>query len=70
MTLFPIGTLIRLIGLARNGSRLALLALTGFLIGLGVIVAAAIDHSTAGIVCGAVLFAAGCAGSRPRNRRR
>jgi integral membrane sensor domain MASE1 len=65
MTLFPFGALLRLIRLARHGSRRALSSLLAFVLGLGLIIASAIIGSTVGTVVGAVLFAVGYAGSRP-----
>jgi hypothetical protein len=65
MTLFPIGTVIRLIRLARGGSRQALLCLVAFVAGIACIAVGAIFGTTIGLIVGAVLCAVGFAGSRP-----
>jgi hypothetical protein len=65
MTLFPLGTILRLLRLARHGSRRALLFLLAFLGGFALIVLGATSGSTALAVIGTVLVLIGFAGSRP-----
>jgi hypothetical protein len=65
MTFFPFGTLLRLIRLARRGSRRALICLGAFVAGLGLVIGSAVVGSTIGIAIGAVALTVGLAGSRP-----
>lgn len=65
MTLFPIGTILRLFRLARRGSRRALICLIAFIAGIACIAVGAVIGTTVGFITGAVLCVVGLAGSRP-----
>ena len=64
MTLFPFGTFMCLVRLARTGSRGAVVLLALFVVGLLVVIAASAAGNGVGVLVGGVMFGVGAIGAR------